>query len=309
MAARREKVSRKMEQLARKSSLLKTLRDEFGDAPVEMRSIGAEYRDMEVEDEAERNDFEEDHFTRTTLSREAKKQQKAKRARFASGDGLADVDDFQDLARVDRFLSREQQRQQAVTVSEADRENALQEALKSIQREEHRERQHKRSRSDADADRPVNDRQATARAHRMAEVRRTAAAEGADAAPVDENGGGSDDEFYKQVEEETRQRKKARQTAKNESKRIYLPAENGDGSGDEADQGRKRKATDQIVKNRGLVVHRKKEDRNPRLKMKRKFEKAVIRRKGQVRPMREQHGAYMGESTSIRKNVSHSVRL
>jgi Sas10 C-terminal domain. len=45
----------------------------------------------------------------------------------------------------------------------------------------------------------------------------------------------------------------------------------------------KRGITYQIAKNKGLTPHRKKEQRNPRVKHRNKFRKARICRKGQVR--------------------------
>lgn len=46
--------------------------------------------------------------------------------------------------------------------------------------------------------------------------------------------------------------------------------------------GSKRAITYQIAKNKGLTPHRKKEQRNPRVKHRNKFRKANIRRKGAV---------------------------
>jgi U3 small nucleolar RNA-associated protein 3 len=45
----------------------------------------------------------------------------------------------------------------------------------------------------------------------------------------------------------------------------------------------KRGITYQIAKNKGLTPHRKKEQRNPRVKHRNKYRKARICRKGQVR--------------------------
>ena len=49
----------------------------------------------------------------------------------------------------------------------------------------------------------------------------------------------------------------------------------------------KRAASYQIMKNRGLTAHKNKLNRNPRAKKREQFRKATIRRKGQVREMRE----------------------
>lgn len=51
----------------------------------------------------------------------------------------------------------------------------------------------------------------------------------------------------------------------------------------ETKEEEKRGITYQIAKNKGLTPHRKKEQRNPRVKHRSKFRKAKIRRKGQVR--------------------------
>ena len=57
--------------------------------------------------------------------------------------------------------------------------------------------------------------------------------------------------------------------------------ENEDSEKEEEKEG-KRGITYQIAKNKGLTPHRKKENRNPRVKHRNKFRKAKIRRKGQV---------------------------
>jgi U3 small nucleolar RNA-associated protein 3 len=76
-------------------------------------------------------------------------------------------------------------------------------------------------------------------------------------------------------------------------------------------QGQKRAATYQIMKNRGLVAHKAKINRNPRVKKKEQFRKATIARKGQVRDIRDAgEGAhYGGESTGIRSNLTRSRKI
>ena len=73
--------------------------------------------------------------------------------------------------------------------------------------------------------------------------------------------------------------------------------------------GHKRQINRAIEKNRGLTRERKKIDANPRVKNREKFRKATIRRKGQVREMKEAGESYGGETTGIKKNVSHSTRF
>ena len=65
----------------------------------------------------------------------------------------------------------------------------------------------------------------------------------------------------------------------------------------------------QMEKNRGLTPNRKKANKNPRVKNKLKHQKAVIRRKGQVRAIRQATTNYGGETSGIRTNISRSVRF
>ncbi|KAK8791873.1 hypothetical protein WA158_005250 [Blastocystis sp. Blastoise] len=77
----------------------------------------------------------------------------------------------------------------------------------------------------------------------------------------------------------------------------------------ELGEGENRKATYKILKNRGLTAHRKKENRNPRVKKRSKYEKAIKRRKGQVAPMRSEAGHYGGERTGIRSDITRSRKM
>ncbi|XP_035698017.1 something about silencing protein 10-like [Branchiostoma floridae] len=71
----------------------------------------------------------------------------------------------------------------------------------------------------------------------------------------------------------------------------------------------KRAITYEISKNKGLTPKRKKEERNPRVKLRKKFRKAKIRRKGQVREPRTELKRYDGEFSGIKAGVKKSTRL
>lgn len=75
--------------------------------------------------------------------------------------------------------------------------------------------------------------------------------------------------------------------------------------------GEKRAATWKILKNRGLTPKRKKENRNPRVKRRNKYETAVKRLKDfrRVAVDKSKIGHYAGESTGIKSNLARSVRL
>ncbi|XP_068633360.1 something about silencing protein 10 [Battus philenor] len=75
------------------------------------------------------------------------------------------------------------------------------------------------------------------------------------------------------------------------------------------DIGEKREITYQIAKNKGLTPHRKKEQRNPRVKHKLKYRKAKIRRKGAIREPRTEISRYGGESSGIKANVKKSIKI
>ncbi|KAL7446400.1 hypothetical protein ACHAXH_008103 [Discostella pseudostelligera] len=65
-----------------------------------------------------------------------------------------------------------------------------------------------------------------------------------------------------------------------------------------------------ILKNRGLVAHKPKINRNPRVKKREQYRKALIRRKGAVREVRTDEGhVYGGEATGIKSGISRSRKL
>jgi U3 small nucleolar RNA-associated protein 3 len=75
----------------------------------------------------------------------------------------------------------------------------------------------------------------------------------------------------------------------------------------------RRSAGYQIMKNKGLTRKRKKEVRNSRVKYRNKFEKALIRRKGQVQDNIREGASngidYAGEESGIRTHLKKSTRL
>lgn len=79
--------------------------------------------------------------------------------------------------------------------------------------------------------------------------------------------------------------------------------------GDEEEEDARRGITRQIAKNKGLTPHRKKEVRNPRVKHRGKFRKALIRRKGAVRTVRKEVQRYGGEISGIKSSVTKSVKF
>lgn len=84
--------------------------------------------------------------------------------------------------------------------------------------------------------------------------------------------------------------------------------ENGDEGGGNGESER-REITYQIAKNKGLTPYRKKELRNPRVKHRNKFRKALIRRKGAVRTVRKETKRYDGEKFGIKASVKKGIKI
>jgi len=110
-----------------------------------------------------------------------------------------------------------------------------------------------------------------------------------------------DDDLYKEALQK-QQRKKEQRMAK-EQEAEFTPMED-----DETGEG-KRKISSQIEKNKGLRKKSKKELRNPRVKHKLKYKKAIVKRKSQVQAPLDKSKPYQGEVTGIKTRVVKSTRL
>lgn len=75
------------------------------------------------------------------------------------------------------------------------------------------------------------------------------------------------------------------------------------------DEAGKRYVGYQIIKNKGLTAQKRKELRNPRIKNKIKFKKALVRRKGSVREVRSQTGLYAGETSGIKAFLKRGIKI
>jgi len=116
---------------------------------------------------------------------------------------------------------------------------------------------------------------------------------------------GVEHEMYKQAQAAKEAKKKGKK--KDAVQRpAFVPTYD-----DTVKEDRKRAATTMIIKNRGLTPSRSRKNKNPRVKHRNKFEKALVRRRSGmgVRSTTTAAGPYGGESTGIKTSVARSVRF
>ena len=112
---------------------------------------------------------------------------------------------------------------------------------------------------------------------------------------------GEDNDFYSMVKKKRKQKKEFK-------KDMYTVAPKYPVMEEEVDA--ERSVGNMIMKNRGLVAHKAKINRNPRVKKREQYRKALIRRKGTVREVRTDEGhKYAGETTGIKAHLSRSRKL
>ncbi|KAK3879880.1 hypothetical protein Pcinc_015584 [Petrolisthes cinctipes] len=80
-------------------------------------------------------------------------------------------------------------------------------------------------------------------------------------------------------------------------------------TGDMLDEDGRRAITYQISKNKGLIPSRKKEERNPRVKYRRKYKAKLKKRKGQVREVKREVRRYEGETSGIKAHTIKSTKI
>ena len=317
-AAKRERRRLRDVQRASDSRLVRELRAEVSEAPERYHADDfggrldsnsqAVQRVRREEDEL--REYEEANLQRLQLTKEQRRDQKKRRRQPTFADELAGFDDFSHLSRVAADDGADD--------FGAEREKALKQYLNSI--EQRAGGKKGRRSADDDVPRVGADEKAARHEARAAARQRKAAAAADDDDDYGGGGGGAppeEDPFYAQVRDATAGKKQRRTdrasaaaAAAADEEASAAAAARASRPKDSAEPGEKREAGRQIERNRGLTRERKKIDRNPRVKNREKFRRATIKRKGQVREVREaEGGSYAGEASGIRKGVSHSRKF
>ena len=104
-------------------------------------------------------------------------------------------------------------------------------------------------------------------------------------------------------------RSEAKKSAKKARKQQRVTMTHPPLEDERVEGGSKRLINYEIEKNRGLTPRRNKDLKNPRKKHRIKYQKALVRRKGQVQDQRERRDGYGGEATGIKSRVTKSVKL
>jgi U3 small nucleolar RNA-associated protein 3 len=299
----------------RHSELVAALRDEFSDAPEVSGSGGI---DREVgdakrlaEEASERQQFEEDHFVRLQLTRKDKQAMKRRERDATRLDNFDDIGDFADLEALgDLSNSTTALRKTAnnnagdnLSASKVSSSQALERAFQALgagksmpAAEDSDDDDYGGNDYDDDDD---DDDMGGYDAREASSHKRRRAPEAEDDADLDQNDGAVFDDFLA---------KKAKFQEK--KKAHYQPEARYGGFVESVGEDDKRAASYEIIKNKGLTPHRKKLNRNPRVKKREKYADAVVRRKGQVRDVITGAAAsYDGEKTGIKANVARSRKM
>ncbi|KAJ3037527.1 hypothetical protein HDV00_001640 [Rhizophlyctis rosea] len=131
-----------------------------------------------------------------------------------------------------------------------------------------------------------------------------------------EGEGGEEDEddalaYYESISNGRKEKKMQREREVLEAKAAAEESLYDDNDFTSLAEGAKRAASYQILANKGLTPRRNKLQRNPRLKKRRKFEKAQ-KRLGSYRAVavdKSKVGAYAGERSGIKRDLAKSVRI
>mmetsp|Transcript_17874 Transcript_17874/g.25209 ORF Transcript_17874/g.25209 Transcript_17874/m.25209 type:complete len:506 (+) Transcript_17874:786-2303(+) len=228
-------------------------------------------------------------------SSSTKKKSKKKRVRRAMPSDFGDDEDEED---------RDADKKRKATLSLASTVNAIEQRSQS--------RKRRSAPNVEDVDEPNEDEEALRRGLEMMEAEMGGLESDEDGGGANNNDDYMDDElddgldedgggFYEQV-------KKSSKAKKAMKKSMYEVAPKYPVLDDEVEG--ERAISRAIMKNRGLVAHKNKLNRNPRVKKREQYRKAVIRRKGAVREVRTEEGhKYGGETTGIKSGLSRSRKL
>lgn len=172
-----------------------------------------------------------------------------------------------------------------------------------------------------DADLPYKERLFERQQRLTEEARKRGLGQGRDGADLDGADAGSDDErvagdvkaaaddtYYKTIKQQKDGKKQARRDAHDQAVQAARDGRLAQLQENVGEDG-KRALNFQILKNKGLTPHRSNENRNARVKKRKKYEKAQKKLKSVRQVYEGAKGPYEGEKTGIKKGITRSVKL
>eukprot|EP01038_Epipyxis_sp_PR26KG_P005893 gene5893-8131_t len=322
---KRENRLEKQRKKLKQSELMDTLREEFGTAPETVGSSGIAKASGDLkrlaEEAEERNRFEEERFIRMTMSRKDKKDNKRRMveaSRLDNFDDIGDVDDFEELSKLVanseyNNANRSDAKKDILPKGGLGNMNksalALQQAIAGLTNNKSKKSKKNEKNEDDFSDNRDSKRR-PAPSNSLDDY--LVANEDYDNDDLNDNDDGNDGHLfsdYQQKKKSFKELKKAHYTAEPRYGGYEDPNSNNSNNGND-DNDNKRGVTYEIIKNKGLTPHRKKENRNPRVAKREKFRKAEIAQGGQIRRViTGVAGAYGGETTGIKNDLSRSRKI
>ncbi|KAJ2848172.1 something about silencing protein 10 [Coemansia brasiliensis] len=115
------------------------------------------------------------------------------------------------------------------------------------------------------------------------------------------------EDYYNEIVQRKQRAQAEKDARKQEQWRQMVAANEAEEAA--VDDGAKRSVNYQILKNKGMMPRRAKDNRNPRVKRRKRFEKAQKKLGSSVAQVRTLEGNYGGEATGIKSALSRSTRF
>lgn len=120
---------------------------------------------------------------------------------------------------------------------------------------------------------------------------------------------GADDDYYNNIKASSDKKKQDKKKSHELAVKAAKEGKLAELQDEVADDSGKRAINFQILKNKGLTPKRNKDNRNSRVKKRKKYAEAQKKLSSTRRVYKEPTTAYGGEQTGIKKNVSRSVKF
>lgn len=300
-SARNERRQKRREDELRKSELLQEMREAVSSRPEEMAQGGESAASRRLRElEEAREAYEDEHFGQAAESKADRKLRKRLEREAQKVDILGGLGDLDELNKVlGGARGEEDGGEDAVEEEELLVRGGKKRGRATLQERRERMRARDGRRGGGDSEDDDEDEEAMGG---MGRGRATSSSR-QQGSLADEDG-----DMMAAAQAIARARKRRKKEEAQEARLARKEAVAGTLGADE--RAGPRGITREIMKNKGLTKYRRKDERNPRVKYRKKAEKAVRKRKSQVPEMRTgERDRYAGETTGIRIGIQRSHKL